>query len=108
MDENLYRNGESQRRSRVATSRKRWRQTRPLTLEGTEELRAFFTDRKGQLEPFFFYDPFEPAGGQAIGSNHDATGVSTQGRYTVRFDAEWSQVLGMARADAQIALVEIN
>jgi hypothetical protein len=32
------------------------------------------------MTPFAFYDPFDVASGQQIGSNYDSTGNNTQGR----------------------------
>jgi hypothetical protein len=49
--------------------------------------------------PCFFYNLAE--------GTHDATGNSTQGRYTVVFRGNWSQSAGMARTDVpQIELAE--
>ena len=101
--ENEYRNGESQRSRLVETSRKRWRTVRRLTPTLLEALRDFYDARKGPQEPFYFYDPWDTT----PKFSHDPTGVSTAGRYTVRFEGYWEQMVGMGRADAEISLVEL-
>jgi phage-related protein len=108
VDSNTYRNGEHQARARTSTSRKSWDLTRHVTRTELEELRSLYTDRGGGLEPFYFYDPYEPASGQPIGSNWDETGESTQGRYTVVFRGEFSQAASMGRSEASLQLVEVN
>ena len=49
-------------------------------------LYSFWISQNGGLTPFAFYNPFDVASGQQIGSNYDPTGNSTQGRVTVSFD----------------------
>ena len=58
---------------------------------------------KGPQEPFYFYDPWDTS----PKFSHDPTGVATAGRYTVRFEGYWEQMVGMARGDAGISLVEL-
>ncbi|HWP83969.1 MAG TPA: hypothetical protein VNN17_02160 [Terriglobia bacterium] len=101
--ENEYRNGESQRSRLVNTSRKRWRLAKRLTPALLQQLRDFYDARKGPEEPFYFYDPWDTA----PKFSHDPAGTATTGRYTVRFEGPWEQMVGMGRADAEIALVEL-
>ena len=107
-DENLYRNGESQRRARVATSRKSWQVSPALSAAQWDALLDFMADRRHGWEPFFFYDPFQPASGQAVGSNYDATGVSTQGRYTVVLRGSVEAELSLPRGTVNVQLVEVG
>ena len=100
---NGYRNGEAQRGYLVSTSRKRWSMQRRLTPAQLETLRDFYNDRGGPHETFYFYDPWDTS----PKFSYDPTGVETIGRYVVRFDCPWSQVIGMGRADAQIDLIEL-
>ncbi len=101
--ENEYRNGESQRFVQATNSRKRWRLTKRLPPAALAALRDFYDARKGATEPFYFYDPYETN----PKFSHDATGQAPAGRYTVRFDGEWNQSVGLARADASIELIEL-
>ncbi len=99
--DNEYRNGESQRSYLASTSRKTWKTQRRLTPSLLETFRDFYDDRKGPLEPFYFYDPWDSD------FAYDETGVETIGRYTVRFEGEWQQMCGMGRADVNIAIIEL-
>ncbi|MBI4910986.1 MAG: DUF2460 domain-containing protein [Acidobacteria bacterium] len=101
--ENEYRNGESQRTVLAINSRKRWRLGKRLTPALLQTLRDFYDARKGPTEPFYFYDPYDTN----PKFSHDPTGVSTTGRYTVRFDCEWSQTCGPGRSDVNIELIEL-
>ena len=101
--DNEYRNGESQRSVQATNSRKRWRLAKRLTPALLAALRDFYDARKGQTEPFYFYDPYETN----PKFSHDPTGQSIIGRYTVRFDGPWGQALQLGRIDASIALVEL-
>jgi hypothetical protein len=101
--ENEYRNGESQLSVQAATSRKRWRLAKRLTPISLAALRGFYDARKGPTEPFYFYEPYETS----PRFSHDPTGQATAGRYTVRFDSEWSQSVGLGRADVSIELIEL-
>jgi hypothetical protein len=63
----------------------------------------------GGLKPFWFYDPFEPATGQPVGSNYDPTGVSTQGRVSVHFRGDWRQSSTIARTNVpNLILVQVE
>ena len=101
--ENEYRNGESQRSVQATTSRKRWRLAERLSPTALAALRDFFDARKGATEPFYFYDPYETT----PKFSYDPTGQAAAGRYTVRFDGEWSQSVGLGRVDVSIELIEL-
>ena len=101
--ENEYRNGESQRSVQATTSRKRWRLAERLSPGALAALRDFYDARKGATEPFYFYDAYETS----PKFSHDPTGQATAGRYAVRFDSEWSQSVGLGRADVSIELIEL-
>ena len=103
VDENEYRNGESQRSRLTETSRKRWRLAKRLNPALLQQLRDFYDARKGPEEPFYFYDPWDTV----PKFSYDPTGTATQGRYTVRFEGTWEQMAGMGRADVEITLVEL-
>ena len=64
-------------------------------------LYSFWVSQKGGLTPFAFYNPFEVASGQQIGSNYDPTGNNTQGRVTVVFRGNWAQATDIARTNVQ-------
>jgi hypothetical protein len=101
--ENEYRNGESQRSVQATTSRKRWRMAKRLSPTALAALRDFYDARRGATEPFYFYDPYETS----PKFSHDPTGQATAGRYTVRFDSEWSQSVGLGRADVSLEMIEL-
>lgn len=105
-DFNDYKNGESHRRKKVETSRRSWIMIRAVDAAQWDELVAFAEARKG-VQAFFFYDPFEHATGQPVGSNYDPTGVSTQGRYKVRFDGVFSCSWNSPRGSVDVRLLEL-
>ncbi len=100
-----YANGESERRSLTTTPRRSWSLSKRLTAAELTALRNFVIARKG-VEPFYFYDGTETNPKWSW----DASGATTQGRYTVVVQApSWSQSLNMARHDASgIELVEVT
>jgi len=59
-----------------------------------------------QLAPatgaFYFYDAYDTS----PKFSHDPTGELMVGRYTVRFDSEWSQSCEPVRGSANIELIE--
>lgn len=101
--ENEYRNGESQRSVQASNSRKRWQLAKRLPPAALQTLRDFYDARSGPTEPFYFYDPYETN----PKFSHDPTGLATTGRYTVRFDGEWNQSVGLGRAEVEIILLEV-
>jgi hypothetical protein len=93
---NEYRGGEAQRMVLVATSRRTFTQTKRLCPTDLLTLRTFRDTVNHRA--FYFYHPKE--------GTYDPTGVSTTGRYTVRFDGNWSQTSYIPRTEAQIRMVE--
>jgi len=102
--DNEYCNGESQRSVQATNSRKRWRLAKRLTPALLAALREFYDARKGQTEPFYFYDPYETN----PKFSWDPTGAAVTGRYTVRFNTDWSQSVGLGGSDVEIELVELT
>ena len=101
---NDYRNGESQRSVQAAASRKRWQLAKRLAPAALQALRDFYDARRGTLEPFYVYDPFETV----PKFSYDPTGAALNGRYTVRFNCDWTQSVGPGRSDVSIELIEIG
>jgi hypothetical protein len=63
--------------------------------------RDFYDARKGPQQPFYFYDPWE------TNPKFTSTPSGGTGRYVVRFEGAWEQMVGPGRADAGISLVEL-
>lgn len=86
-----------------------WRLTKRLNASNLATLLTFWeTTVQGGFKPFYFYDPFQPFPGNRIGSNYDATGVSTQGRVVCKFNGSWSHSVQLGRADIpSLELVEV-
>jgi hypothetical protein len=101
--DNEYRNGESQRSVQAATSRKKWSLMKRLTPTQLQALRDFYDARNGTHQPFYFYDPYETS----PKFSWDGSGAALTGRYTVRFNTDWSQSVGPGRSDVQIELIEL-
>ena len=101
--ENEYRNGESQRSAQAATSRKKWALTKRLTPSQLATLRSFYDARNGMHEPFYFYDPYDTN----PKFTWDGTGATVTGRYSVRFNTDWSQSVGPGRSDVQMEMIEL-
>lgn len=102
--ENEYAGGESQRRQRAATSRKSWRLAKRCSAAEMATLEAFIVARQGGLGAFYFYNGPETVPIWAW----DPTGVSTVGRYVVRFaNARFLKALNIARATMDLELVEV-
>ena len=66
-------------------------------------LRNFYDARNGTHEPFYFCDPYETS----PKFTYDPTGVAVTGRYTVRFNSDWSQSVTPGRSDVQIEIIEL-
>jgi hypothetical protein len=95
-----YHDGTTERSQLAQTSRKAFKLAQRLTAARAAALKAFWDGRQGGVVPFLFYNLAEGA--------YDATGNSTQGRYTVVFRGSWSQTTGMLRTDvSQIELIEV-
>ena len=106
--QNQYRDGTIQRSQLAQTSRRTFMLSKRLSANDLSTLSGFWAARKGGLMPFAFYNPFDVASGQQIGSNYDPTGNSTQGRVTVVFRGPWAQATDLARSNVQgLELVEV-
>lgn len=101
-----YPNGESFRRNVGSTSRKSWRLSKRLTTAQLATLKAFYAAQNGPRLPFFIYDGTETTPAWSW----DATGVSTVGRYTVRFaNTSWQQAIQMGRHEVPaLELIEVS
>lgn len=107
--QSAYHNGTIQRSQLAQTSRRTFKLSKRLSSAAQATLYAFWLAQNNGLTPFAFYNPFEPASGLAVGSNYDATGANTQGRYTVVFrGSTWSQTTDVCRTSVQgLELVEV-
>lgn len=92
-----YHDGTTDRFRLAQTSRKTFKLAQRLTAAGAIALKAFWDGQQGGVVPFLFYNLIE--------GSYDASGNSTQGRYTVVFRGNWSQSTGMLRTD--VPLIEI-
>jgi len=103
--QSLYHDATVQR-SRLSTyPRHTFKLARRLNATDLATLLAFYEAHQGGLIPFYFYNPFDAT---PPGSNFDATGASTAGRYTVVFHGDWQQSTGLARTDVPgLELVEV-
>jgi hypothetical protein len=102
---NEYHDGSRQSSAMVSSSRRSWSLRHRLTAAAIETLWQFWV--ANQHTAFYYYNPFEPAAGQPVGSNYDGAGVSTQGRYTLRFNGDWNQSTYVPRADCTLELIEV-
>lgn len=103
-----YHDGTIHRSQLAQTSRRTFRLTKRLNASALATLYNFWVSVNGGLTPFAFYNPFDVATGQQIGSNYDSTGINTQGRLVVTFRGNWVQSSGLARTDLpQIEMVEV-
>lgn len=85
-----------------------WTIGKRITTAQLATLRTFWETVGGGLRPFYFYDPYEQASGQPVGSNYDATGSSSQGRVKCFFRGNWSERTGLGRHEVgQLVLVEV-
>ncbi|MCL5742434.1 MAG: hypothetical protein M1541_00705 [Acidobacteria bacterium] len=103
---NEYQDGTIQRSKQADAARRHWQLSRRLGAAELQSLREFWAACKG-ISAFFFYDPYDPGEGSAIGSNYDATGVGTQGRHAVVFTAAWSGSCELCRSNAAIEFIEV-
>lgn len=102
---NEYNDGTPERSALVSNSRKSWKITRRLAPSPLAALKTFW--QAHVIDPFYFYDPKEVASGALEGSNYDATGAATQGRYTVVFRGDWDEQVFIPRAEVSLWLVEV-
>lgn len=103
VDENRYCDGSRQAKNYSTNSRNKWNLTEALTATQAAALDAFYLARNGGTQEFWFYDVYE-----TDNFAYDMTGVSTDGRYAVRFDGSLQLSLLMARSQGQISLVEVG
>lgn len=103
-NENAYRDGSRQIGLLVNTSRKSFEAVLALSSSQLTAMRAFYESVKGGRGEFWFY--YGPETSPAY--THDPTGVASAGRYSVVFESDWSQTVGMGRGEAQIRLIEVN
>ena len=96
--ENGYPNGDYQAAAVSTTARRQWALGKRLTVAQWETLRQFFVARKGPLQPLYWYP---------LRSQYDASGASTTGRITVRFDGSLSRTYEMGRQGVSLRLIEI-
>lgn len=101
---NEYLDGEPQIGALTDTSRKAWELTVRVPRAEIAAFRAFYTARRGPLEPFYFYDLSETS----PPFTYDETGSSVSGRYTVRFDGPWDQTLDVGLGEFSLRLIEVN
>ena len=80
-------------------SRRSWTIQQRLTVDQLAELDAFRSFWKGSLTPFYFYPRRD---------DYDETGVSTVGRYLVRFDGPVSFTQGIVRNPADFKLIQLQ
>ena len=106
-DENVYRNGEIQVSTLVATSRKSWSLTKSLTTTELNALRTFYLARSGGVQEFWFYDAWETVPPLSA-AGYDLTGSATAGRYAVRFEGTWQETHRLGRHEVSINLVEVS
>ena len=95
-----YHYGTTERSQLTQTSRRTFKLSHRLTAAHAIALKVFCDGQQGGAIPFLFYNLVEGA--------YDATGNSTQGRYTVVLRGNWSQTTGMPRTDVQqLKLIEV-
>jgi len=106
--QNQYRDGTIQRSQLAQTSRRTFRPNMRLSAAQLSALYSFLVSRNFGMTPFLFYNPFDVAAGQQIGSNYDSTGANTQGRVTVVLRGDWTQATDVCRSNVQgLQLVEV-
>ena len=92
-----YADGRTQASVLVAQPRRSWTLTKTLTYTEWIAFKAFYEARRC-VDAFYWYP---------IKTQYDASGVSTTGRYTVRFHGALQQTTGIARFVVSIQLIEI-
>ena len=106
--QNQYRDGTIQRSQLAQTSRRTFKPNMRMSASQLSTLYAFLESQNFGMTPFLFYNPFDVAAGQEIGSNYDATGNNTQGRVTVVLRGNWAQSTDVCRSNVQgLQLVEV-
>jgi hypothetical protein len=102
---NEYHDGTPEAFQLAQTSRKTFKQSKRLNASALATLHSFYVS-VGRLQAFWFYNPYE---GSPVGSNYDATGASSTGRYAVAFRNDWTQTTGLARTDVSgLELIDLG
>lgn len=94
-----YADGRVQAATLTTLPRKTWDLTGVMPFADFEDLLTFYADRRGPHEPFYFYP---------LRDDYDETGVSTTGRYTVRFDSAFIRSHRLARDSVMFRLIEVQ
>lgn len=98
-----YADGSGQCLAETIVCRKSFTLTRRLTAEQLAILRDFYFAQGGATTPFHFY--FGPETSPIF--SHGATGQDPTGRYTLRFEGDFSLEIGLGRISTNITLIEI-
>jgi hypothetical protein len=107
--QNQFHDGTIQLSQLAQTSRRTFWLSQRLTASLLSTLYNLWTSQNAGLNPFAFYNPFDVATGQQIGSNHDPASNNTQGRVTVVFRGDWAQATHVGRTKVQgLELVEVG
>lgn len=101
--EGEYPDGSGQRSAEASVSRKRFIVSKKLSTEQWDVLRDFYLARLGGTEGFYFYFGNETT----PLFSHDPTGQNPTGRYTVRFEGDFSLELVVGRIAGNITLIEV-
>ena len=103
VDLNYYADGSGQAKAITTTPRRIWRASAKMMSDAQlTALRSFWLARKC-VEPFYFYYWRETTPLGAV----DNTGVSTVGRYTVKFNGQWSEDFTLGVLHTDIELIEV-
>lgn len=103
-DSNYYVDGSGQADALTSTPRRIWRASaKMMTHAQLTALRTFWLARKC-VEPFYFYYWRETTPLGAV----DNTGASTVGRYTVKFNGDWSEDFSLEVLHIDIQIVEVQ
>jgi hypothetical protein len=94
-----YVDGRSQRAVSGTVGRRAWQLTKALTLVQWELLVDFYGERRGAAEPFYWYP---------LAAHHDATGESSTGRFTVRFDGYLARTFALGLQSASLRLIQVS
>lgn len=102
--EGEYPDGSGQRSAEATVSRRRFIQSKKLSVAQWIALRDFYWVRQGGAKAFYFYFGNETT----PLFSHDPTGQNPTGRYTVRFEGDFPLELGVGRIAGNITLIEVT
>ena len=94
-----YVDGSSQRATLATVGRRSWSLSKRLTFTEWQALETFWEACKGPLTPFYWYP---------LASQHDDTGVATNGRFTVRFVGSLSRNYAPGRLEVSLGLIQVS